>query len=198
MNRPTTLLLFLLLATTASLASDPGSPLDCSDWAMEPGFTCETITTTCGLAFCRNASASLAIPGGQYVRVETATVAPFEDCNFDSTDSQQVEVRLGNGDLVGSVRSRCYAHIGEIVSAPAVIGTGGGGLLLWYTANQSNPGGPTDYVNTRVLVVIRGFGPPAAEIDLDALAADAAARVDLQAIVDQVLEQMPARRLRPR
>ncbi len=123
MRLATILVLVGVLIPTVGISSDPGEPLDCSDWVfLEPGLYCEEVSP-----FTNSVPEPAAMRGGEYsvidnvgriLRVERVFMSADEFCdgivNAKTFYRTQIVANVSGADAVlAHIDDRCGALAGE-------------------------------------------------------------------------------------
>jgi hypothetical protein len=106
--------LLIVVVCSGAFASEPGQPLDCSDWVFsDPGLTCRVVIADCtepsGSYFCSNVAGRPVVGDGSILFVRQIPAGQL-GCPGNPSVFYRIEVsRLTNGirSVVGTLSPRC-------------------------------------------------------------------------------------------
>jgi len=155
----------IAFACSGALASEPGSPIDCSDWVLvEPGLTClpwEPFPCPEDGDFCHRGGASTTFDNEGRLLSIRFNYLPDPSCVRGSRIRMSVVFRDGTSEgLLAYVDDRCSPGVQDgtwdSYADNLAFDAQGGRLLVRYNANQTISG-PPNYNSGPATVAIHGF-----------------------------------------
>jgi len=154
----------------AAPASEPGQPLDCSDWVfLEPGLTCTPIDSNCGNGspgsdWCTGGRSTEVLATGWPVRMFHRAISPPISCGLNAVNALVELVRFDGSTSrrIATLQERCVADgrvdkvsAGELNWFDPADGSLYFHLQLWCDSDTTT--GPCEYGSRTLLGKISGF-----------------------------------------
>ncbi len=102
----------ILVAVLPALASEPGQPLDCSDWVfLKPGLSCSALSCGGGdnYNWCNEGTSPVIDNEGHMIRKLVVPITGHSCSPFELTERRIIQFDGHTEEIVGYVRDRCVA-----------------------------------------------------------------------------------------